>query len=165
MEKIMNISWSGQTKLITVGTLILLVILFYYLFSNGYLKVSVLTSAVLILIIGVMAYFAMQAPMSLKLTDTKIVINKLIGKVEIAYADIQTVGEYGFDQRDIRVMGSGGFFGYTGTFNNKVFGNYVAYVGNTRQAFFIRTKEDKYFVISCDKRKELLDFINNEINH
>lgn len=165
MEKVINISWSNQTKLITVVTLIFLVILFYYLISNGYLRESVLTSAVLVLIIGVLAYFAMQAPMSIKLTESKIIINKLIGTIEIAYTDIKAVGEYSFDQGDIRVMGSGGFFGYTGSFKNKVFGNYTAYVGNTRQAFFIQTKEGKYFVISCDKREETLDCINNEINH
>lgn len=164
MEKVINISWSSQTKMITAGTLIFLAILFYYLISNGYLRVSVLTSAVLILIIGILTYFAIQAPMSIKLTESKIIINKLIGKTEIAYMDIIAVGEYRFDQGDIRIMGSGGFFGYTGTFKNKIFGDYMAYVGDTQQALFIHTKEGKYFVISCDKREETLDYINNKIN-
>lgn len=162
MEKVINISWSNQVKLITGGTLIFLVILFYYLISNGYLRVSVLTSTVLILTIGVLIYFAIQAPMSIKLTESKIIINKLIGTVEIAYTDIKEVGEYGFDQNDIRVMGSGGFFGYTGSFKNKVFGNYMAYVGDTRQAFFIHTKEGKYFVISCDKREEVINRLSDQ---
>ncbi len=164
MEKVINISWSSQVKLITVGTLIFLAILFYYLISNGYLRASVLTPAVLILIIGVLAYFAMQAPMSIKLTESKIIINKLLGSIEIAYTDIKTMGEYSFDQGDIRIMGSGGFFGYTGSFKNKTFGNYSAYVGNTQQAFFIQTKKGKYFVISCDKREEVLEHNKRNVN-
>lgn len=162
MEKVINISWSSQTKLITVGTILFLALLFYYLIANGYLR-SLLTSAVSILTLGILAYFAMLAPMSIKLTESKIIINKLLGSIEIAYTDIQTIGEYNFDQGDIRVMGSGGFFGYTGSFKNKAFGSYTAYVGNTRQAFFIQTKKNKYFVISCDKREEVLNYINSEI--
>ena len=70
------------------------------------------------------------------------------------------MGEYCFGQGDIRVMGSDVFWDYTDSFNNKTFGNYTAYVGNTQQAFFIQKKKGKYFVISCDKREEALDLIN-----
>ena len=164
MEKVINISWSSQVKLISVGTLVFLAILFYYLISNGYLR-SLLGYATVILVIGVLAYITKQTPMSIKFTESKIIINKLLGSIEIAYTDIKTMGEYSFSQGDIRVMGSGGFFGYIGSFKNKTFGNYTAYVGNTQQAFFIQTKKGKYFVISCDKREEALDLINNGINH
>lgn len=131
----------------------------------GYLKASVLTSAIGVMVVGVLVYFALQAPMSIKLTESKIVIRKLVGTVEIAYGEIVKAGEYGFDQGDVRVMGSGGFFGYTGSFKNKVLGAYTAYVGDLRQAFFIQTKEGKCFVVSCDKRGDVLARIKEEMNH
>lgn len=164
MDKIINISWSSSTKLITSISIVILIATFYYLIKNGYLKTSLLTPLVLIFVIGLSVYFAAQSPISIKLTDSKFVLNKLIGEIEIPYSEIQLIGEYNFNNKDVRIMGSGGFCGYIGMFENSTFGKYSCYVGNTHQAFYIRTKDNKYYVISCDNRDDVVGFILQQIS-
>ena len=57
---------------------------------------------------------------------------------------------------DIRLMGNGGFLGYTGLFRNKELGKYTAFVGNYNQAFYIRTKSGKIYVTSSEQREEII---------
>lgn len=91
-------------------------------------------------------------PISLLLTSDKLVIRCLIHRVYIPLSNIaviETAQKYK-DFTDIRVFGIGGLWGYTGLFRNKGVGKYIAYMGNPQQAFYIRLKSGRNYLVSCD---------------
>lgn len=91
-------------------------------------------------------------PISLLLTSDKLVIRCLIHRVHIPLSNIaviETAQKYK-DFTDIRVFGNGGLWGYTGLFRNKGVGKYIAYMGNPQQAFYIRLKSGRNYLVSCD---------------
>lgn len=102
----------------------------------------------------ILAYIASLyfMPISLLLTSDKLVIRCLIHRVHIPLSNIaviETAQKYK-DFTDIRVFGNGGLWGYTGLFRNKGVGKYIAYMGNPQQAFYIRLKSGRNYLVSCD---------------
>ena len=136
MENIFNISWSNTVKIISWATGLLLIGIGYLIITKiNELNTWVISVFSIVLLLSV--YFVLQAPMSLKLGDDKLT----------TYKDYHS---------DIRLMGNGGFLGYTGLFRNKELGKYTAFVGNYSQAFYIRTKSGKIYVTSSEQREEII---------
>lgn len=162
MENVFNIPWSNTVKIISWATSLLLIVI-------GYLTMAKTKSlnnwllAVFVVVLLLSIYFVLQAPMSLKLSENKLTIRKLVGVKEIPFSDIEKIEPYDDYHSDIRLMGNGGFFGYTGLFRNKELGKYTAFVGNYSQAFYIRTKSGKTYVISCEQREEVIERIRQKL--
>ncbi len=162
MEKIFNIPWSYSVKIISVVTtlvLVFVIVVIVYLLKNQGFSSNKLTLLIFFAVLGISVYFAFQSPISLKLTEDHIAVRKMFGEVKISYADIVSIDKYDNYGSDIRLMGNGGFLGYTGVFRNKVLGKYIAYVGNFKQAFYIKTRNDKLYVLSCENREEVIGLV------
>ena len=135
----------------------------------GYLTVvkssssNALLMGIFLLILALTGYFVTQAPMSLKVSEDRLIICKLAGTKEIPFSEIEKIEPYKDYHSDIRLMGNGGFLGYTGLFRNKELGKYTAYVGNYSQAFYIRTKNRKMYVTSCEHREEVIRRIRQKL--
>lgn len=162
MEKIFNIPWSNSVKIISLITLIIIGVIVYVMVAKAG-TVHRLTFVVLGLVLVLLAYYGIQAPMSLKLTEDRLVVSKLFGPKEILYADIARVDVYDGYSSDIRLMGNGGFLGYTGLFRSNQLGKYTAFVGDFKQAFYIRTKAGKTYVVSCENREEAVAVIQGKL--
>jgi hypothetical protein len=106
-------------------------------------------------------FFALQAPLKLVLSDSELVLQKVIGKKTIGYDKIANIEIFKPDGTDIRLLGSGGFAGYIGKFKNADIGTYQAYAGNYKQAFLLQTKEQKNYVFSCENRELFIETIKN----
>lgn len=91
-----------------------------------------------------------------KINEDKLTICKLAGVKEIPFLAIEKIEPYKDYHSDIRLMGNGGFLGYTGLFRNKELGKYTAFIGNYSQAFYIRTKSGKIYVTSSEQREEII---------
>ena len=109
---------------------------------------------IILFFLVILAYMASLyfMPISLLLTSDKLVIRCLIHRVHIPLSNIaiiETAQKYK-DFTDIRVFGIGGLWGYIGLFRNKGVGKYFAYVGNPQQAFYIRLKSGRNYLVSCD---------------
>ncbi len=162
MENVFNISWSNTVKIISWAISFLMV-------GIGYLTVvkssssNALPLGIFLLILALTGYFVLQAPMSLKVSEDKLIICKLVGTKEIPFPEIEKIELYEDYHSDIRLMGNGGFLGYTGVFRNKELGKYTAYVGNYSQAFYIRTKNGKMYVTSCEHREEVIRRIRQKL--
>ncbi len=163
MDKVFNIGWSTQTKLLTVFVLLLVIAVFGYQIVKGAMTGTLWGMAIILFVVATLGYFAMLSPISLRLTEEKLIINKLIGSVQIPYTDIKGVDLYHFSDYDIRVLGSGGYCGFTGKFRSKSLGTYTAYVGNTKEAVYIQTKAGKYIVFSCENREEAVNDIRQRL--
>ena len=162
MENIFNISWSNTVKIISWATGLLLIGIGYLIITKiNELSTWIISAFSIVLLLSV--YFVLQAPMSLKLSEDKLTICKLVGVKEIPFSAIEKIESYKDYHSDIRLMGNGGFLGYTGVFRNKELGKYTAYVGNYSQAFYIRTKNGKMYVTSCEHREEVIRRIRQKL--
>lgn len=103
------------------------------------------------------------APNRIGIEGDRLVLRKLIGTFRIELDRIADVGVYDGKELNLRLFGSGGFLGYLGIFKNKSLGKYMAYVGNYSQAFWVKTKNGKCYMFSCENRDLLLSSIRKEM--
>lgn len=158
-----NVQWSDFVKVLTliVGILIIGVeALLISVFWESLEWASIFLSIFVLLIMG---YFTLQSPMYLEFTDSELILKKLVGKTEIKYNDIENVVAYDKNILNIRIAGSGGFCGFIGLFYDSKLGRYKSYVGNYRQAFIIKAKDNKTYMLSCQDRDAALSILESNI--
>jgi len=153
MNTKVNVRWSNQVKFITVLVTILLISTEVGLIYNGASGLIIISIALVFFV------FMLSAPLSITLSDSKLILNKVFGKITINYSQIYLVKPYNPASGDIRVFGSGGFGGYVGIFSNQEIGQYFSYVGDPKQAFLIRTKNGKNYVFSCENMAFIIETV------
>ncbi len=150
-----KISFSKSVWIISILTSIGIIACLIFLGKDIFLQkdfhdiIKVIVFFLVILVYIASLYFM---PKSLLLTSDKLVIQCLIHRVHIPLSNIaviETAQKYK-NFTDIRVFGNGGLWGYTGLFRNNGVGKYFAYVGNHQQAFYIRLKSGRNYLVSCD---------------
>ena len=103
------------------------------------------------------------SPRRLYLIGNTLVIKRWVGSVTILTDDITSVSIA--DKMNIlrskRVMGNGGYFGYTGHFYSHLYGKFRMFATETTNLYLIRTKRQN-FVISCSNEK-LIEELKNKI--
>jgi hypothetical protein len=159
METKLNVKWSFFVKIVTFAVLLVLVGAEYYIIQSLIQSMDWLMLIIAIIIPGVALYFSFEAPLSIGLTESFLVLHKLNGKLIIDYDQIAYAEIYKPDISEIRLMGSGGVFGYIGKFSNATIGKYQSYVGDYAQSFLIQTKDDKKYVFSCENRDLVISTI------
>ena len=107
--------------------------------------------------------FLVNAPLSVTLSEKTFTLKKLVGSLSIDYDQISAIMPYKFGC-DIRLFGSGGLGGYIGLFSGKEIGKYVAFAGDTEQAYCIFLKNGKKYVFSCEDYESVIAFINKRIH-
>lgn len=107
-------------------------------------------------------------PIRLIVTDKKLSIVRLCGRVKIEVSDIKSCmlikDSDDFFNNGVRRFGSGGMYGILGHFKHDKFGKMKCFVTHRGQGFLIKTKSDRVFVISSPKREEIVAFINQYVN-
>lgn len=158
-----NVEWSKSVRIITI--VVLLIIVGTEVTLIGLSPAIDWIVAILLFIIPItLGYFILLAPISIEIDESQLVLNRVLGQKIIRYDDIDSIEIYVSDALEVRLFGSGGFCGFVGTFRNKKIGKYQSYVGDYSQAFLIRTKEGKKYVLSCKNRESLISKIN-EVRH
>lgn len=152
----MNVKWDNYVCIITILFILIYIIMCFFLliYMTGFLN-----RIALIIIPIVLVPFCFMAPKQLRLEEKQLVLSKMIGEFRIELSQIADVGIYNEKEMNIRLCGSGGFLGYLGIFRNKSLGKYIAYVGNYSQAFWIRMKNGKCYMFSCEDRDLLISSI------
>ena len=131
-------------------TSILLTALFVYgaiaVWSAG--LVAVIVTYIIFGIVAVWVLLTM--PRYLVIDDKSIVITHPIGQTVILKSDIIEVRAADrFElQGSIRLFGSGGFFGWFGTFRNSKLGVYRIYCGQLENLYLVKTLTRKYIISS-----------------
>lgn len=155
-----NVHWSKTVRIITIACLILIIggeiILIRYLLSLSDWIPAIFT----FLIPLIMGYFILIAPMSIEIDGSRLVLIKFLGKKIIKLEDIDKIEAYISEGFEMRLFGSGGFYGFVGTFRNSKIGKYQSYVGDYSQTFFVETKKHKKYMLSCNDHESLISKIN-----
>jgi hypothetical protein len=115
--------------------------------------------AVLICLIPVIFLLAIFfAPMKYGITDAEIIVKRLGPNVVIPIKSIKDIRRV--DKRDVgvclRTFGVGGFCGSYGLFYSSKLGGFRGYLTNKENLIFIKTSDNRNFLISPDKPDEFL---------
>ena len=146
MEQKINVHWSWFTRIVTILVSLVFVRIIWQEFKDfqaNSLNHGALLYVIFFILISVV--FAMNAPISVRLTPQYFELRKLVGRIRIEYTAITHVVRYKPSFWDMRVFGSGGFF------------------ADTSQAFLIRTKRGKLYVFSTEAPDRTVEELKKRI--
>ena len=103
--------------------------------------------------------FVLNAPVYILLEPQCFIMKKVLGKVKINYNSILFIDRYSPSLRDVRIFGSGGFFGFIGLFSSEKIGKYYSFVGDSEQCFFIKTVSGNSYVFSSEEADIVIEKI------
>lgn len=164
MKKEYRITFGKRVRLLTILLLAVMAIAAFVLL-RAIVRLpdseALTTGAILFVILCAPVATLCFVPRRLILTRQVLIIKRVVGSVRIARKDIVSVTPRQQTGGDLRLFGSGGFFGYIGHFRNSKEGKYFAYVTNVSQMFWVVTRRKKY-LLSCEHYLELIDTLNKE---
>lgn len=165
MNTIYRVRWGSLVIIITIVISIVIICvnmkLVYYLFNSGDF---ILSGIVLLIFNFTIGFTIAHSPLYLRINDHNIFLKKIYGKVIIDFSEIKSIDLFN-SNFDIRMFGSGGFFGFIGIFSNDKYGWYRSYVGNPKQSFLIVTKNSKKYVFSCEKSEDIISIVKKHIKN
>lgn len=159
MQTLFNVKWSNMVKIFTIIFLLIVIgceVAMFELLEKQKFLYLVITSVILI---PIAVYYGLQSPQQIEIKGNTLILRKLLTSLKIEIRDIDIIEPY-VKSLEIRLFGSGGYCGYIGTFTNKNIGKYQSYVGKYDQAFYIKTKSGKKYMMSCENRDTLISIIS-----
>lgn len=162
MNEKFEVRWSTFVKTVTIIIAMILIVVNIRLTGNFDIEKPV---DYLIIFCTLMMPLSVVfiTPLYIVLKEDCIVVKKVIGKIVIPYEAICLAEAFEIGNSDIRIFGSGGFFGYTGIFSNQLLGKYQSSICNPKEAFMIITKDGKKYAFSCSNRDELIEQIKHRL--
>lgn len=141
--------WSKMVITTTiVCTTLLLTLAGYllYLYKCGYNEISTLYVAILFFIV-IFAAFAIT-PLRVRVNDKGITIRLMLGRKFIPRDEIKEIRPFNKERFTVRLLGSGGLFGFTGWFRNREIGVFSALATDLDKSYIIRRKHQLPIMIS-----------------
>ncbi len=142
------------TAIIAIILDVILLIAFFLTPDNE--RNTAMSLAILPIIAFIIVY--LLRPNNYSVSADKLLINRMLGNVEIERNNIQSVQEIEESQvkNSLRTFGVGGFFGSFGKFWNATLGNMTWYVTRKNNFVLVETKDKKKIILTPDKPKEFV---------
>lgn len=155
------------SKLSLVITVVVNVILLIILFRVAVFKdpsqpeIYKYISALVIVMTLVLAH--LLHPVSYTISPEGITINRIMFSFCIPIGDITKIKKVSYSDLfiNIRLFGSGGFWGYFGIFYSTVYGKINMQASNMENMILISTSDNKKYIISPDNQQEFIDTLNS----
>jgi PH (Pleckstrin Homology) domain-containing protein len=105
---------------------------------------------------------AMMGPRGYAIADGRLRIDRLIRPIEIPLSSIRSVERLPPDRLagSLRTLGSGGLFGYYGTFRNEELGEYRMYA--TRGDGYVLVRADRPYVLTPESPDVFVETLDRE---
>ena len=153
--------WDFLISIITIVFNALFVFCVWDAFQTGVLAFEIISLCIIIIPV-------LFLPIRLIVTDQKLSIIRLCGRVKIDVSDIKSCviikDSEEFFNNGARRFGSGGMYGVLGHFKHDRLGKMRCFVTHREQCFLVKTKSDRVFVISSPKREKIVSFINQVVD-
>ncbi len=155
---IFKVPWDKPARVVTwvSSAILLLAIALCVGFAIMEPSYAGLCVGLLVLIVLIPLYFCLQSPRAILLTDDALVVRKVVGRKAIPFSEIQSVALLN-KYSALRIIASGGFFGYVGLFWNRQFGKHWVLAGSLWQPVCVNLVSGKRYVLSCSDGKGLLE--------
>ena len=153
MEQKINVHWSWFTRIVTILVSLVFARIIWEEFKDfqaNSLNRGVLLYVIFFILISVV--FAINAPISVRLTPQYFELRKLVGRIRIEYTAITHVVRYKPSFWDMR-----------GFFQGDKIGRYSGFFADKNQAFLIRTKRGKLYVFSTEAPDRTVEELKKRI--
>lgn len=152
-----HVAWS---RYVTIVTIVMCLVFAGVTFWAESLHIPViLFTCIGIVIISAFYY----SPAAVTVDRRNVTIRRLLTPKHIPIGEIKDVCLFQTTM-DVRLCGSGGFFGYYGWFRNREIGKYFAYVGKWKDTFMIELKSGRKYIISCNQPEVIVKGILDNIS-
>lgn len=156
-----SVKYSGWSWTWTAIITLFCVIFGITWYINGkYEKAIVLTVAFALLVITALIY----APLYVKVTDKHLAVRRPLKSRVIDMADIASVELFPPTMGEIRICGSGGWFGYWGWFKERDLGKYFAYYGRSSDCYLVKLKNGRQYIIGSEDAADVVEAILRHIS-
>lgn len=165
-KRIFKVTKSKTVHIVTivVWTIITVLCLFILWQSIKHPIGLLIVVPILAIVISVLVYYHRQSPQYIELTNDALVLHCASGNKVFRYEDITEVGKWqGKPSRLLRQWGSGGFGGYIGWFSGGGLGSHFEYVGQYQDAFYLKLRKGKPYMLSCDEAERVVEYIQSVI--
>lgn len=115
------------------------------------------------LVILLWAFALMYAPIRVELVEDRLIMRHPFKKTKLRLEDISAIEPYQPTMGEIRILGSGGYFGHWGIFRAGDIGKYTGYYGKSSDCFLIRMKNGDKYVFGCQNASEMIETVNQRI--
>lgn len=119
---------------------------------------AVLSIAVILIIFSLL-----YAPISINANSEYIAISSVLKSKKINMRNVASVELFQPTLGAIRIVASGGYMGYWGLFREGDVGRYYAAFGKASDCFIIRMKNGDKYVLGCENRAEMVNYIKSEV--
>lgn len=160
----------GIAAMITVSVSMLLLCVgvampVYYMFvsDNG---TAVVSCAVIVFLVVILTFpVILFLPRKIVLSEKELILKRVVGRVCLPYSDMSMAcsNDYYKPFRDIRIFGSGGFFGFIGFFSSRDVGRYRAYICDCSEVFSIKMKDGNRYMFSCERSEDVVLSLERKI--
>lgn len=165
-KRIFKVTKSKTVHIVTIVVWIIITVLCLFILWQG-IKHPIgllIVIPILAIVISVLVYYHRQSPQYIELTNDALVLHCASGNKVFRYEDITEVGKWqGKPSRLLRQWGSGGFGGYIGWFSGGGLGSHFEYVGQYQDAFYLKLRKSKPYMLSCDEAERVVEYIQSVI--
>jgi hypothetical protein len=151
-EATYSTSWDNLVKALTIAVYALLISLTV---AFGLLVGDVLFTAVLIALYGSVLFFPyLWAPRGYTLSGDVVSVRRPLGEVKISIA--QSAQRWDWTWWGLRLIGSGGLYGYFGIFTFKRIGRVRMYATSRHRLVLIRDAKGRKYLLSPDEPERFI---------
>ena len=115
------------------------------------------------LLIVILLFSAIYAPIYVSANTHFIKVSSLLSGTIIQLSEIEHVELFQPTMGAVRILASGGYFGYWGTFRENDIGRYKASYGRASDCFILIMKNGDKYVFGCKNPQSMVDYIKNNI--
>ncbi len=148
------------SMVLSVLTLIIIAgVFFYQILGDHSWYAYLLYAMLLILCLGVLIYM----PVSVSVDDEYLCVNRSFWVKRFPLADIKSIGFIRPPMKGMRILGSGGWFGYWGWFWTRELGTYFCYYGKASDCFLVRLKNGRMYMLGCRNPRSIVNYVSERI--
>lgn len=143
-----------------VSALGLAVIVAALCWSTNVISASIGTAALVILCGAALFYM----PLTVSARERCLCVRTPLRVKRIPYDEIASIELCAPTMAELRLCGSGGWFGYWGWFREPSIGRYFAYYGKASQCFLVCRKDGRKYMLSCMEPAEMVLFVQEQLH-
>ena len=160
-NKIFKASLGTASKVITL----IITLLFIGILISNFIWFEETNSAIFLIpvFIGIYAVCIFFMPLGYKITESEIVVERMLSSVRFKTDDVKSIQEIGKHTiaGSVRTFGNGGLFGFTGYFANSALGKMTWFVTRKDTLVLIDLLDGKKILISPNEPKEFMNAFKN----
>jgi len=154
MKNFIVAPWDSLIKGVTLGVFILIIFItamFVIFIGNLFFKIGIIT-----LYCSILLFPYLWTPRGYLVQDNKVIVKRLISDVKVEIKDVE---RWKWTWWGVRLLGSGGLYGYYGFFHFRGTGRVRMYATNRYKLVLVKDNQDRKILISPEAPDKFIQLL------